>query len=720
MRFADGLTLEQIPGSNTIVPGRGFTIIVRERDPDDPIAEPDLLVQIRRALDSSAGVTGGELRVHRVSNGLELGGLDPTITEDTTVSPVGYFGDSAASDVRIVFLHDDFRPAEAQKRQTLTGTEAQLQIEPDDLTYLSGQSGTGVSLDTGALELTLGSSIGGRALYSWLKDQWRSVDGRTATVFPILPRGADLIVVLNGWSLTAGSIDNLSDSGLEVWSGSSPDTVTAQYANLKALVSPGAGVTCYYVLGAAGAATNLSAGQFNDAIDITTEKTALVVRARPAGRTFASVDVVATQGNLTARSYGLTLETSTDSNLQSGDTDNDAPYSGMTLTDEDPAVSRTLGGSTSTFDRIVDANGGSYLQAYTWGQAYLRKAANLTEPDLWSIVGGTLVCEKGVYIDNIGSGIENVLFTGLDDAELQSPAFATVSVTFDANLTSGGTGKWQLFVNDANYPGATPTAVTDVNGATVHGDGSISASSISFSYDHATNGDLDVVAVATNEGIARYTSVTGTIGANGLTLALVSDAENSTVYDATDTTTVTIDGGTKHITLGAAISAVTPRALYVAWVQWLSGVTGLRYAQAFSVDGGRTVGGRTGAPKYVLENGWQVASDHDATVDGTGSLFAASGNPLINTGSGPVTFNNIASVDAELLTTSEIGQSVASGVSRIEADVDQLRHERGLTGTQTTTITTVDGVITRQVTTIGGVTRTISKDGVTVTVTGDG
>lgn len=702
MRLLQGLRAQQIPGSNTVLQS-GLTLLVRERDPDDPISEPDLTVQIRRALESSAGVTGGELRVHRVSNGLELGGLDPTVGADTTVSPVGYFGESAASDVRVVFLHDDFRPAEAQVRQTLTGTSVQMQLEPDDLIYTGAQAGSGVSYDTAGLVLTLAQAITGVSLYSYSKDQWRSVDGRTSTVFPLLGRAGDRLVLLNGWSFAAGSVSRLRGSGLEVWSGSGPDTVTARYANLRALASPGAGVTCYYVLGAGGSAVDLSAGTFDNMIDITASGGALVVRARPAGRTFASVDVVGVFGTLQAQSYGLTLLTEVDSNLQAGDVDNDAPYTGMLLTDHSGApVSRTLNGVTDTFDRVIDAAGGSHLQAYTWGQHYLRQAANLTESDLFSVQGGSLVCEQGVYIDNLGSGQDSVVFRGLGGNTLQAPAYATVTLRFSDNLIGGD---YRLDTG-ATWPGAGATPVQDVNNSPIGGIIPVGGV-VTFSYDHAVNGDLAVHLAARNPGTARRVDLDGTIISGGLGLTANAIDETAAAWPASGAGSA-IDGTAGTITPPGTFTQGSYPQLYRDAETWTDA---LMYRAAFRVSGGDDLGGGQSTDvDLFVQSGWSVVFGHSISFeDGGANLRADTGvADHIVAGAG-VALVELPSSRRGLTTEVEgVSSTTAANVVTIKADVETLKRVEGLDPSNPVTHTVTrdsNGQVAEEVTTAGTLRR---------------
>lgn len=719
--------------------------VALQRGPDDPISLSTLTIELQDA-ETQGSVTGARVLAYRTADDSLLGEVasgGPTVEIDD----VGFYG-AGESGLVVVVLKAGYRPARVTAAQTPTGALVSVQLIPD-VVYVSGTTldpGV-VVLDDVALTIEVTETIEAVDLYSYLIDQWIADADLPSTPFPAIARSDSSYEVRGGWDM----LDDTSRAFVRSagWSVVNTSGVTtAIYANVTTLGSIDGAEIVRYQQEDGGTVSAFGAGPVDRSILVYSDpdgdgtptldvRDYLRVLVRTYGRTYDEADVLDVNGvtELDADSYPVALTTATDAKIVANDAtvDASAPYTGMSLTYEASPVNRTVGGDTSPYSNTLDANGGTPSQVYTWFQRQRRLAAvlgsgaqvvsGLDTGAILEFVGDELysrrVDSRGAFVDDVpGANLSSMTLTDDDGDENAYPDYPTVTVTFSANLLSGGTGKWQLFTS-ATYPGASPTAVTDADGATVHDDGSLTAN-VSFAYDHATNGDLAVTAVAVNAGVARYAIATGTITSSGLGLSLSADDENDTVYDDTDTVSTSIDGTTKRITLGAAVSTTSPRSIYVAWIQWLDTLTGLRFAQAFSIDGGRTVGGRTGAPKYVLENGWQVASDHDATIDGTGSLFATSGNPLVNTGSGPVTFNNIASVDAELLTTSAIGQSVAAGVARIEVDVDQLRHERGLTGTQTTTVTEVDGVVTKQVTAIGGVTRTIQKSGSTVTVTGDG
>ena len=696
------------PGSNTWMFHSG-AVWGEERDPNDPIATPDGTFTVFDRL-TRGGVSGVRFLAYRDRTGNLYAEVDPTLAGEFTQA-IGYFGDTGdKSDYTIVVIGDGYEVARYGYTQTLTGEPLSIPLERHDLVYESGAAGTGVSTNPTTKVLTVASANTVRELYSYLWDQAESGDGAagglTAAEFPLWPRESGRLALFNGWSLAAGSLDNLSGAGVEILNASL--VATASYANIAMVSAPGGSGTAYYSQNGGAATSFNGSGQIDELVDVTTATTSLRVLYRVYGRTYDEVNVNTVSGDTTleAKRYPIAISTAIDAKIEDDDAtvSTTAPYTGMTYTKHDPAVSKTLGGTTDTFDRVVDANGGTLEEAHTFIQYTLRQAANKLDALAGTFVGDTYVGEQGLFIENIGSGADRVQFLGLGGNTLTQPSLQTVTVTFSANLV-GGT--W-ILVTDASYPGAGAVHVTDSNGSQVDagGAGNIASSSLSFTYDHDANGDLAVVAVAINKGSGRWVEASGTITSSGLSLSLSADDETSEAYPSGGGAGSTIDGAAGTITPPGTFTAGDYGAIYRDGVDWQHDDGGLIYGQMWRVSGGDDLGGGTTTDvDFFLQSGWSVVIGHSiAFTDGATNLRreGGSGSPF-TAGSGVV---------LALAPSSRRGlvQEVEGLSGTTAAKVLELHRAQGLEAG-------VPRVITDSQDSAGTITRTITDDGTTTTVT---
>lgn len=187
--------------------------------------------------------------------------------------------------------------------------------------------------------------------------------------------------------------------------------------------------------------------------------------------------------------------------------------------------------------------GASLQQVYTKLQYLLRQNSDIdstsgtvvgkTASLLARFVGSTLVC--GEDSANPNGGGNGLLVEGIENADVNSvefydngdvkrtyPFIAAGQLNFNSFLTSGGTGYYRVFFstlpgssNDYGESGA--VTVDDAAGADIAG--TISGSTISFSFDYDANvqggrtagTDAAVTVVAGNAGSAKPVVATGTI-----------------------------------------------------------------------------------------------------------------------------------------------------------------------------------------------------------------
>ena len=174
-------------GGSNVVQQLGLGFIVRERNPNDPIAMAPFLVEVRDRL-TQQGVAGAEIRLYRVQSHAPAGGVESAPAADYTLE-VGYFGEGGAKSLYRIFVQaDGYQIGEAQQVQTLTGGSIQVQLERHALVYAASALGLGVTVDVEAQTLDLAQPISLPALYSYLYDLWGSDDDKPRAPFPLWPR----------------------------------------------------------------------------------------------------------------------------------------------------------------------------------------------------------------------------------------------------------------------------------------------------------------------------------------------------------------------------------------------------------------------------------------------------------------------------------------------------------------------------------------------------
>jgi hypothetical protein len=191
------------------------------------------------------------------------------------------------------------------------------------------------------------------------------------------------------------------------------------------------------------------------------------------------------------------------------------------------------------------------INAVSGGTSVIGTTASL----LLNFVGPSLKC--GYYIPtNPAGGGSGVLIQGIQDADLNSIVFydnsaatreypyaSAGTLNFNAALTSGGTGYYRMyFTNDdagsnLGYDYGTGNAITvnDKDGNPIVG--TITAGSISFTYDYTNNDqrgagsegeDAPVTVIAGNAGSAKPVVATGVISqSKGIIITLTAETDRA-------------------------------------------------------------------------------------------------------------------------------------------------------------------------------------------------
>lgn len=463
-----------------------------------------------------------------------------------------------------------------------------LIIDPDDL-----NQGTEVTINTTTLRITLNlagnlsaDGVTGQALYSFLKEEWRTDNLLIQFLFPMEAIGPEKFEFINGWELVNDTSRKLVRTAgwREVAVGGA---VKREYLGVITLgnidaTSKTVGNKAYYAFANDTAATSFEfAGPVDEAIqtfgdasngnfDKRTQILSVFIRTQ--GNLYGfqrstQIGVVAgTSLDYIARRFPLSE--ATDLNITASDAtiDTTAPYTGMSITYQGgPISSDTLFGGSDLFGGpylfgvTLDGNGGTKKQIYEWMQRQLRKTTNIDADTTGVVKPGNLQSDVLVFVgsrldtlvvvneDSGGTGVAIFDFDANDTNDLRMvdntgvyrtfPFVAAGSLNFNANLVTDGSAVYRMFftTNPAgNFGSATAVLVNDNSGTPISGNVVGATESFDFDYDGnvqggrtpATNAAVTIVAIGLNT--AQYVVATGTITrATGLSFSLVSALERN-------------------------------------------------------------------------------------------------------------------------------------------------------------------------------------------------
>jgi hypothetical protein len=473
-----------------------------------------------------------------------------------------------------------------------------LITDPDLLTQSTqGSAGTpdgNVFIDTSTetIELIIQGSLDNdgvtlKALYSFLKEEWRADADLIKFDFPMTPITDEQMQIgvssrNNGWNwlntttrklIRTGGWQEVSDTGV----------VLSEWAGIISLGTLTGGTQPYYEV-ISGTPTDFTyAGPVNEAVEVYSApsqsnfdyRSLFNVFAREqgdvyAGSTLAQIGVA----TMTYQVYRFPLSTAADAKIVATDNDIEtlAPYTGMSITYFDTPQSRTIGASDFDFGIIIDGNNGTAEEIYEFVQYQLRQNSDIdagspgtvngqTADLLLQFVGDTLFTRSatnpngggtGVFIDNYqAADVNRLVFTDNLGTERVFPFTATLTLNFSATLQADPDAKyWVFFTNDdaGDNTGRdfnTPDAIL-VEDATTGSPANIPMTGdvggqpfVQLTYAYDTNiqrgaasaeTDAPVTAVAIGLGDAQYVLATGTIArSNANTIALVAAQERN--YD---------------------------------------------------------------------------------------------------------------------------------------------------------------------------------------------
>lgn len=432
--------------------------------------------------------------------------------------------------------------------------------------------GVEITIDEGAKTFTLLAAgnlvakdgVTEQAVYSKFIDLWQTL-GYQDSSFPL--QAIDYLSGqyklgtydgqnFNGWKPANDSTRQMiRDGGASEYS--SAGVLNRQYVCAVGLGSVSSGAQLYYTLSASDAPVNFTfTDQCNEQIQVYGDasngnfdkRTYFKVFCREYAKTYSESTLTDT-GKTASGAYiaNFLISNATDPNITANDAAMaGAPYSGITVTYYGSDQNRTIGGSSYPFRIIIEGNGATLEQIYTKVQYLLRQNSDMdsgagtvtgkTAALLLEFLGTTLYTKQGVYIDNILTVDSNrIVFVDQNGVERQNSYTTLGTMEFEASHVGAGSNYRMIFTTTPggdDYGESTAITVNDASGTPIAG--TISAASISFTFDYTGNvqGGYSglttraVKVIACRPGYSQPKVATGTITqskTNSITIQATAD-----------------------------------------------------------------------------------------------------------------------------------------------------------------------------------------------------
>lgn len=372
-------------------------------------------------------------------------------------------------------------------------------------TYDATTNPTGSVDDEGAT-----GGVTGQALYSWLKEQWKSNVEYIKFPFPIEAITPEQFEFINGW-LPAGDATRklIRTAG---WAERDASAVLLrQYMGVISLGTLGATDQPYYRFNADNATNFTYAGPVNEAVQIYgnidngnfnyTLGDTLDLYCREQGKTYGysnNTQIGAT--TLTYITYRFPLSNATDLNIATSDADIStlAPWTSIDIEYFETDQMFAIGASSYPFRIVVDgALDATTQEIYEKIQWSLRQDSDIdaglgtvngkVAGGLLTFVGATLVTSTGVFIDRLNANFLNsVDFYDQNDVLRRYPFVAAGNINFGSFAGAGDFQYWMFF--DTGYGTVDALVVDDADGIDIAGTYAGASVPWTFAYDTNTQG----------------------------------------------------------------------------------------------------------------------------------------------------------------------------------------------------------------------------------------
>lgn len=395
-------------------------------------------------------------------------------------------------------------------------------VDPDNLVLT-----TDIAIDTSAKTIEIkttgavtsaGSTggVSGQALYSWLKEQWKSSSTFIKFPFPMEAITPEQFEFINGWKPLNDTTRNLIRTAGWAEKNSS-GTVLRKYMGVVSLGSIGGSDQPYYRWNTGSKVTFAFAGPVNQAVqvygdasngnfDYTDGGDTFTLYVREQGKTYATSNNASIGAStLSYITYRFPLSNATDLKISASDAtiSTTTPYTNITVEYFGSDQMRNIDGTSAPFRIIITDSGGTATtqQIYEKLQYLLRQNSDIdagagtvtgaTADALAAFVGDTLVGSTSVAIDNLNANYLNaVSLFDKNGVNRLYPFVSAGTISFGPNAGSGDFKYWMFFETtpSGNFGTSSAIIVNDKDGNPITGTYSGSAVNFTFAYDTNTQG----------------------------------------------------------------------------------------------------------------------------------------------------------------------------------------------------------------------------------------
>jgi hypothetical protein len=424
-------------------------------------------------------------------------------------------------------------------------------IDPDNLTYSVNSATNMLRFDTTnkTIQLVAGGAlvakdgVTGQCLFSKIKEVIKADSTLIKYALPVREMIHDeSMELINGWTFAdTATVKMIRDCGVAYVNASG--VITAMFACIVTLGNVAAGAPYFTQSSASnastGAFTHVNTGTtfgVNELVQIYSDtngdgtpdydyRAYIKVFLREQGYTYdeaSNADIG--YASLTYKKYNFPVTHSVDAGVTKNDATVDA-YTGMSITWFAAAQSASLGANGPyNFHVVVNANGHTYDEVYSWVQRQLRKSSDIdadgtnvktgqVTPALVFMDGTTLKTKYqagigGIHISNLSAASYNNVAEADDTQAYRTyPYTAAITFNFDTYLQADGANAKFWIYDAATYPGAGATLLKDASNADMTG--TIGGATASFSY--AWTADKNWIGVAVGKANAKVAVAAGTI-----------------------------------------------------------------------------------------------------------------------------------------------------------------------------------------------------------------
>lgn len=433
-------------------------------------------------------------------------------------------------------------------------------LDPDLLTYSVNSATNNIRFNTTAktIQLVAGGNlvakdgVTGQCLFSKIKEVIKADATLIKYALPVREMIHDeSMELINGWTFAdSTTIKMIRDCGVAYVNASGVTTAMfACFVTLGQVASGTASTDLYFTQSSASNATtatftHLNTGDtfgVNELVQIYSDtngdgtpdydyRAYAKVFLRRAGYTYdESSNIDIGYPALTYKKYNFPITHSVDAGVTKDDTTVDA-YTGMSITWYAAAQSASLGtNGPYNFHVVINANGHTYDEVYSWVQRQLRKSADI-DADATNVKTGQVTAALvfmdgatlktryqagvgGIHISNLSAASYNNVAEAADDFTGVNyktyPYTAAITFSFDSYLQADGANAKFWIYDAATYPGASATLLKDASNNDMTGDLTGGAATKAFSY--AWTADKAWVGVAIGKNNAKVAVASGTI-----------------------------------------------------------------------------------------------------------------------------------------------------------------------------------------------------------------